>query len=141
MNDQLNPVSILALCEHWQKLKRALFDCDELCMEFFEKTFKNTEQCLRQCVTAATISKSMIPLIADAYAFVDAEREDDNVQIQAAKILTERMLYQYVVNENVDEKNASCVTVYNVRTKRQIAVDFSNVTIALSMLVKALQVS
>lgn len=139
MNDQIAQNSIEMLCADWQKLKRSLYECDEIRLEVFQDIFQKTEQCLRQCIGANAISKAYIPLIADAYAFVDAESGDANVQIQAAKILTERMLYQYAVNVDANEQNASCVTIYLLKTKRQLTVDFSNVAAAFSVLTDALQ--
>jgi hypothetical protein len=70
---------------------------------------------------------------------VDAPAGDDDVQTQAAKILAERMLYQYVINTNVDVQNASCVTIYLLKSKRQLTLDFSNVNVALSLLMEALR--
>lgn len=139
MNDLLVPMPIDTLCNEWRKLKSALYDCDDISVKFFQEVFKNTEQCLRQCISANSISKEYIPLIADAYAFVDAEAGDQNAQIQAAKILTERMLYQYVVNMQVDVQRASCVTIYLLKTKRQLNVDFSDVARAFSVVVEALK--
>lgn len=139
MSDQLVQKPIEMLRKDWQNLKRALCDCDEIRLEFFAEVFKNTEQCLRPCISANAISKEYMPLITDVYAFVDAEFGDSNVQIQAAKILTERMLYQYIVNVDVDEQSASCVTIYLLKTKRQLTVDFSDVAVALAILIEALQ--
>lgn len=127
------------LCNDWRKLKSALYDCDDISIKFFQEVFKNTEQCLQQCIAVDAISKVYIPLIADVYAFVDADAGDSNAQIQAAKILTERMLYQYVVNRNVDVQNPSSVTIYLLKSKRQLTVDFSDVVRAFPIVVEALQ--
>lgn len=126
------------LCKDWRKLRSALYDCDDISVKFFQEIFQSTEQCLRQCLGAQAIGKEYIPLIADAYSFVDADAGDDNTQIQAAKILTERMLYQYAVNMNVDLQNPSSVTIYILKTKRQLTVDFSDVECAFPILVEAL---
>ena len=61
------------LCNDWRKLKSALYDCDDISIKFFQEVFKNTEQCLQQCIAVDAISKVYIPLIADVYAFVDAD--------------------------------------------------------------------
>ena len=131
-------ISMEALSKDWRKLRSALFDCDDISVKFFQEVFQNTEQCLQQCLGVPAIGKEYIPLIADAYSFVDAEAGDNNTQIQAAKILTERMLYQYVVNLNVDLQNPSSVTIYILKTKRQLTVDFSNVECAFPIVVEAL---
>ena len=57
---------------------------------------------------------------------------------QAAQILCERMLYQYVVNTNVSEQNANCITVYVLKNKRQITVDIRNAPVAFSIIKEAL---
>jgi hypothetical protein len=139
MNDQTIQTSIESLCKEWQALKTALYDCDDIRADTFQEVFRNTDQCLRHCVTAHAVGKEYIPLIADVYGFVDAPAGDDDVQTQAAKILAERMLYQYVINTNVDVQNASCVTIYLLKSKRQLTLDFSNVNVALSLLMEALR--
>ena len=139
MNDKTTQMSIESLCKSWQDLKCSLYECDDIRMETFCEVFKNTEQLLSHCITANAVGKEYIPLVADVYGFVDAPAGDDNIQTQAAKILTERMMYQYVVNEDVDAQNASCVTVYLLKAKRQLKVDFSNVELALSILVEAMR--
>ena len=116
-----------------------MYECDEIRVEVFCKTFEETEQHLRQFIAKAAISKAYMSLIRDAYAFVDAQAGDSNVQMQAAKILTERLLYQYLVNEDVKPQNASCVTVYILKTMRQLTVDLSDVGIAMKILTEALQ--
>ena len=139
MNDQTIRVVIESLCKNWRDLTNSLSNCDNIHMENFQELFKSTDECLYHCVTADAVEKVYIPLITDIYGFVDAKAGDENVQTQAAKILAERMLYQYVVNPCVDVNNASCVTVYLLKTKRQLTVDFSNVGQALSLLIEALQ--
>ena len=139
MCEQIMEKSLEALGKDWRNLKASLQDCDEIRIDFFQETFKNTEQCLRRFIEEKSISKEYLPLITDAYAFVDAQIGDDNVQIQAAKILTERMLYQYVVNEEVNLQNPSVVAVYLLEARRQLTVDFSNVATAFYILVEALQ--
>jgi len=138
MNEQFTPDSLKALCCNWQKLKASLYDCDEIRTEFFLETFKNTAECLRPCLTADAISKEYIPLITDAYAFVDVN-VGDNVLMQAAQILTERMLYQYVVNTAASEQDADCVAVYLLNNKRQLNIDFSNENVAFSLIAEALR--
>ena len=49
------------------------------------------------------------------------------------------MLYQYVVNPDVDARSASYVTIYLLKTKRQLTVDFSDVGLALAILVEEMQ--
>ena len=127
-----------ALGKDWRKLRNALFECDDISVKFFQEVFENTRQCLLPCLGVQAISKEFVPLIADAYSFVDTEAGEGNTQIQAAKILTERMLYQYVVNQNVDLQKPDSVTIYILKTKRQLTVDFSNVSIAVPILVEAL---
>ena len=130
---------IAELCKTWQNLKRSLYECDEIRLEVFYEAFRETEQHLQQFISKTAISKAYMPLITDAYAFVDAQAGEGNVQMQAAKILTERMLYQYLVNEDVNPQNASCVTIYILKTMRQLTVDFSEVSIAMKILKEALQ--
>ena len=139
MNNQLVQTPVAKLCEDWQSLKGSLHDCDDIRVEVFQEAFKSAELFLRQCITSDTISKAYIPLIADMYAFVDCEAGDKNVQIQAAKILTERMLYQYVVNCHAEEQSACCVTVYLLKNRRQLTVDLTNVAMAFPIVVSALQ--
>ena len=139
MDEQLVQKSLSALGNDWRKLKASLSHCDEINVKFFFEVFQNTEQCLRQCIDSVAIPKMYIPLITNVYAFVDAEAGDHNVQIQAAKILTERMMYQYVVNPTAREQDASCVTVYILQTKRQLTVDLSDVELAFSIIVDTLQ--
>ena len=131
-------MSMEALGKDWRKLRNALFECDDISVKFFQEVFENTRQCLLPCLGVQAISKEFVPLIADAYSFVDTEAGEGNTQIQAAKILTERMLYQYVVNQNVDLQKPDSVTIYILKTKRQLTVDFSNVSIAFPILVEAL---
>lgn len=138
MMDLPAQISMDQLSKDWRKLRSALYDCDDISVKFFQEVFQNTEQCLRQCLGIQAIGKEFIPLITDAYSFVDADAGDHNTQIQAAKILTERMLYQYVVNLNVDLQNPSSVTIYILKTKRQLTVDFSDVVRAFPIVVEAL---
>ena len=137
MNEQT--AMIESLRKDWQSLKSALHSCDEIHEAFFLDVFQKTAECLSGCVAEKAIAKEYIPLIADVYAFVDTEAGDSNVQIQAAKILSERMVYQYAVNPQVDAANPSCVTIYILKSKRQLTIDFSEVAIAFTILTEALQ--
>ncbi|MBR6554767.1 MAG: hypothetical protein IKT90_00960 [Clostridia bacterium] len=139
MDEQLVQKTLSALSNDWQKLKASLYHCDEINVKFFLEAFRKTEEFLRRCIGSVAIPKEYIPLIADVYAFVDAEAGDQNVQIHAAKILTERMLYQYVVNDHADEQSAGCVTVYLLKNRRQLTVDLTNVAMAFPIVAKALQ--
>lgn len=138
MDEQLVQKTLSALSNDWQKLKASLYHCDEINVKFFLEAFRKTEEFLRRCIGSVAIPKEYIPLIADVYAFVDAEAGDQNVQIHAAKILTERMLYQYVVNPDVSEENASCVTVYILKAKRQLRIDFSDAEVAFAIIADTL---
>ena len=131
-------MSMEALGKDWRKLRNALFECDDISVKFFQEVFENTRQCLLPCLGVQAISKEFVPLIADAYSFVDTEAGEGNTQIQAAKILTERMLYQYVVNPDVSEENASCVTVYILKAKRQLRIDFSDAEVAFAIIADTL---
>ena len=129
---------IEAVCKDWQKLKASLYECDDIRLEFFQEVFSSTEQYLRHCISAKSIDKEYIPLIVDAFAFVDADAGDKNARIQAAKILTERMLYQYTVSSDVTEQNADRVTVYLLKRKRQVTFSFGDVELALATVMESL---
>ena len=139
MREQIVQKPIEVLRQEWQSLKASLKECDDIRLEAFLETFESTELFLRPCIGAGDVSKMYIPLIADVYAFVDTEAGDDNVRIQAAKILAERLMYQYVVNEAVTEETAPCVSVYVLKIKRQLTVNLSNAPIAYTSLLEALQ--
>lgn len=139
MSDQSTQAFIDSLRKDWQNLKQALSTCDKIRVEFFLEALKSTDQLLRSCVTADSVSKEYIPLIADIYAFVDADGCSDDIPTQAAKILTERLLYQYVVCTYADEKAADRVAIYLLQKKRQLLVDLSDLACAFSAIVEALQ--
>lgn len=139
MSEQIVQKPIEALRKDWQNMKTSLRDCDDIRLEVFQETFESTELCLRSCIGAKAVSKEYIPLIADVYAFVDAEAGDDNVRIQTAKILAERLMYQYVVNEAVTDENASCISIYVLQIKRQLTLDLSDIAMAYAALLEALQ--
>ena len=139
MREQIVQKPIEVLRQEWQSLKASLKECDDIRLEAFQETFESTELCLRSCIGAKAVSKEYIPLIADVYAFVDAEAGDDYVRIQTAKILADRLMYQYVVNEAVTEENASCISIYVLQIKRQLTLDLSDIAMAYAALLEALQ--
>ena len=139
MNDE-NIKLIETLSTEWRKLKSSLDKIDEMSVSYFIETFTKTEQFLSKYISENTIEKDCVPLIVDAYSFVDSEVGNDNVEMQAAKILTERMLYQYVINPEVNDQNASCVTIYMVNSRRQLKIDLTNAVIAFAIIKEALTI-
>jgi hypothetical protein len=140
MNEQLAQNTVDMLCRNWQKLKMSLRDCDEIRTDVFLETFHSTEEALRQCLASSAVDKMYIPLIADAYTFAFTEAANKCVKIQAAQILTERMLYQYTVNPEANAENASRITIYILETKRQINIDITDVAAAFPVVEEALEI-
>lgn len=122
------------LVQGWRDLYLELKRTKKINFGFFNEIFSQTFSVLCQHAEADTISKKNAVLIAEAFLFANTDVKELDSKYLAALVLTERMLNCCVFQSTPSICEGAYVYIFEAR--RDIYLDFTNVTAALAKLEK-----
>lgn len=128
-----NKIDAAALTESWKQLASGINIKRRLDVALFKETFSQTFRLLREYGKETQVEKAHIPLIVEACTFSVTDREQAEAQCNAACVLTERMIHRCLMDKSVTEIPEG-VAVYILEERREIYLDFNDVSVALDTL-------
>lgn len=117
----------------WKKLRAQLMDENKFDCKLFKKVFSKTYYVLSNGVaTQPSVEKQYMSMIMNACVFSKMSVQTDNIELESALILTERMIQKCVAEYN-DVEETGGTTMYNVKKKEEVYVGFENVEKAMQI--------
>ena len=123
-----------SLAAQWAELKFILERKKKLDYGMFKQTFAKSYQALQSCAKAEAIDKKYLRLILSAYNFINTKVIAEDDVLDAAMVLTERMLDIIVSPGNNTEVVADCARVYILEARQDVYINFTNVDEAIDTL-------